>query len=258
MGTLAYFLANETQKKRIEDLFLVLAQNIETHIPDAPKRIAFGKTMYGVPDSLVIYNWLIEHITEIPSIYTHQQLFEFFWPIIAINIQNTNFRKCNTPSALTILGNSWIQGKTYAIIFREFENSAMYRAGKQLWSYKIEDVIDICENGLAYHGVLTLGAIIELIPSLAIEKGGELVDALRVLQKKLQYGLPDQMAIMLYELGFADRVVAIELSALLIDIPVEKDIVMHTLKANQEKVFQKLDRYPSYFSEVYRNQVALA
>jgi len=258
-GTLAHFLANETQKKQIEDLFLVLAQNIETHIPDVKTRIAFGKTMYGVPDSLVISNWLIEHAAEIPSVYTHQQLFEFFWPIIALNIHNANFSKCSNPSALIILGNSWIQGKTYALLFREFiENGAEYMAGTQLWSYKIEDVIDICENGLAYHGILTLGAVIELIPSLAIEKGDGLIDALGVLQKKLKYGLPDQMAILLYELGFADRVIAIELSELLIELPVEKDIVIHSLRADREKVFEKLDRYPSYFSEVYKNQVALA
>jgi superfamily II DNA/RNA helicase len=258
-GTLAHFLANETQKKQIEDLFWVLAQNIQTRIPDVKTRIAFGKTMYGVPDSLVISNWLIEHAANIPSEYTHQQLFEFFWPIIAINVHNPNFSKCNTPSALAVLGNSWIQGKTFELLYKEFiESGAKYMAGTQLWSYKIEDVIDICENGLAYHGILMLSAIIELIPSLEIEEGDGLIDAIRILQKKIKYGLPDQMAIMLYELGFADRVVAIELSTLLIDIPVEKDIVVHSLKAKQAEVFQKLNLYPSYFSEVYKNQVALS
>jgi hypothetical protein len=59
-GTLAYFLANDDQKKQIEDLFVLLAQNIEANIPEVPKEL-FGKTLYGVPDSIAISKWLDEH-----------------------------------------------------------------------------------------------------------------------------------------------------------------------------------------------------
>ena len=103
-----------------------------------------------------------------------------------------------------------------------------------------------------------VGALVELIPTTPIENSELLINRLKYLQKRLKYGLPNETAIVLYELGFADRVVAIDLSSLFPEPVVDKDLVIRTLKVREEGVFAKLNLYPSYFSEVYGNQVALA
>lgn len=258
-GTLAYFLANEDQKKQIEDLFVFLAQTIETQIPDISKRIIFGKTTFGVPDSLTILNWLDEHIAELDTEKSDSELFSTLWSLMAINIHNKNFTKCNLPESMKEMLISWIDGETFQKLFQDLEESGAQRiAGSELWNYKIEHTVDVCENGFAYEGILVLGAIIELIPTMPTEEADLLVERLKYMQKRLKYGLPSETAIVFYEIGFADRVVAIDLSSMFEVVISNKDLAIQALKARSDDVLSKLRNYPSYFSEVYQNRVALA
>lgn len=52
--TLAYFLADDEKREQIQELFKLLAENISVNIPDANRRKAFGKTLYGVNDAKAI------------------------------------------------------------------------------------------------------------------------------------------------------------------------------------------------------------
>jgi POLQ-like helicase len=184
-STLAYFLASETQKKQIEKLFFSLEENIEMQIPEISKRIIFGKTAYGTPDSLSILKWLDEHIQEINTQQSDIELLITLWPLIADNIHNRNFIKCNQSESLIRMAISWLEGNTFHYIFQELETSGAKRiAGSHLWNYKIEDTVDICENGFAYEGILLLGALIELIPVLKSEDTNLLVDRIKYLQKR--------------------------------------------------------------------------
>jgi len=258
-GTLAYFLADEDQKKQLEDLFLLLAQTIERQIPDVAKRIIFGKTTFGVPDSLAILRWIDEHIAELDTEQSDLELFNSLWTLIASNIHNKKFLKCNLPEVMKKIAISWVNGKTFEELFQELEASGAKRiAGSELWNYKIEHTVDVCENGFAYEGILVLGALIELIPIAPIEGADLLMAKLKYLQKRLKYGLPNETAIIFYELGFADRVVAIDLSSMYDEIISTKDLAIQALKIRSEEVLAKLRTYPSYFSEVYRNRVTLA
>ena len=105
--------------------------------------------------------------------------------------------------------------------------------------------------------MLVLGALIELISVMQIENIDLLINNLKRLQKRLKYGLSNETSIVFYELGFADRVVAIDLSSLFEEAISTTDLAIQALKGQREQVFAKLDTYPSYFSEVYRNRVAL-
>ena len=258
-GTLAHFLANDDQKKQIEELFAQLAKNIETYIPDSSRRIIFGKTTFGIPDSLTISNWLDVHIAELDAEQSDLELLNILWPLIAINIHNKKFTKCNLPESMKAMANSWVEGKSFQILFQELEDFGAKRiAGSELWGYKIEHTVDICENGFAYEGILVLGALIELIPIYSIEGADILIEKLKYLQKRLKYGLPNETAIIFYELGFADRVVAIDLSSTFDEVISNKELAIQALKVRSEEVLAKLKIYPAYFSEVYRNRVALA
>ncbi|MCU0485178.1 MAG: DEAD/DEAH box helicase [Anaerolineales bacterium] len=253
-GTFAYFLANEDQKEQIEILFLLLAQTIEEYIPNVPKRIILGKTTYGIPDSLVISGWLDEHAVELASDMDDTELFNVIWPLIAQNISNRKFIKCKIPEAMFNLAIAWLEGISYHELLRELkESGAQYVAGSQLRNYKIDHVVDICENGFAYEGVLVLGALIELLQISTNQHIDSLISNLQHLQKRFKYGLPNPMSIVLYELGFADRVVAIHLSSLFTEIIPDTFTVIRSLRAQMEGVFTILDFYPSYFSQVYKN-----
>ena len=253
-GTLAYFLADEEQKVQIENLFILLAKAIEKNIPDIPKRIIFGKTMYGIPDSLAISNWLDDHAAELEPEKPALEIFDILWPLIEDNIHNQSFNKCSQPESMKALAIAWLEGVPFQALFQTLtESGAKLIAGKQLRSYKIDHIVDVCENGFAYEGILVLGALIELTQSYQLENLDLLISSFLYLQKSLKYGIPDQIAIILYELGFADRCVSIEISSIFQGVQPNKELVLQALKGKREETFSILDKYPSYFSQVYKN-----
>jgi len=60
------------------------------------------------------------------------------------------------------------------------------------------------------------------------------------------------MSTSLYELGFSDRVISMGLAALLPDIQPIRENIIQGLQLKQDEILQYLERFPSYFSEVYR------
>jgi len=253
-GTLAYFMADEEEKLKLENLFLTLARNVVTRMPDPIKRRIFGKTMYGIPDSLAISDWVDANLDAINHGKTDVELFEVLWPLIERNIHNQSFRKCSIPSSMKDLAFAWLEGKPFHVLLTQLsESGARLGSGDRPRYYREDHVVDICENGLAYEGILVLGALIELLPSLPIENVELLIPTLQSLQKRLKYGLQNHHAIVLYELGFADRVIAIELGPIFLEISPEKSAVVSMLRARREETFVVLDKYPAYFRQVYEN-----
>jgi len=256
-GTLAYFLADDEQKEQIVELFKLLTKNIENHIPEGAKRKIFGKTLYGVQTSLTIENWLTQHIQEIISSDDYDALLTTLWPILVENIQNNSFRKCDKPDILKELALEWSHGKPFYELFEILKAvDARLIAGTQRRHFKLENIIDICENGLAYNGTLVLGAIAELMGILYPDENEELISNILILQKNLRYGLPSSTAITLYELGFADRIIAMELSSIMEDNLLIKKVALRKIKEQQEAIRELLKKYPSYFSVVFENLIA--
>jgi len=256
-GTLAYFLAdqneNETQKEQIENLFIILARNITEKIPDIHKRIIFGKTLFGVQDVLSINNWLEENIAHLLLVNDSEDFLETLWVLFAKFIHVRPFKKCDKPAIRKQLALLWIEGVSFSDLFQIIlDAGAKISANTKQFNYKIEDVVDICENGFAYDGMLLIGAVIELIQEMDIEGLDNLIDLMEIFQKQMKYGLSNPIAIMLYELGFSDRFVAMDLSTIIEEVPSDKELIIQSLKGSREQVFGKLNHYPEYFSEVYR------
>lgn len=253
-GTLAYFLANQEEREQIVKLFLELAQNIIEKIPELEKRVIFGKTLYGVQTSLAISDWISQHVDDLAACNNDSEMLILLWPLLSSNVHNKSFASCDKPEVLLDIAKAWIEGAPFYSLFEMLlAVDAKMIAKTQKRQYRIENAVDICENGLAYDGMLVLGAISELLQLIAIENRENLVNSLSSLQKRMKYGLPTPMSVLIYELGFSDRVVALDLSVVFEDLQPDKEIVFHSLKAREEQVFQVLDKYPFYFSEVYKS-----
>ncbi len=254
--TLAYSLADEDQKNQIILLFNLLSHNINQKIPDSNKRIVFGKTLYGLVDSLRIASWVDTNIDAMVACRRDEELLNILWPILFENIHSNLIRKCNAPDVLKQIAFEWIQGKPFFELFEIIQESgAQVNAGTQLRDYKIENIIDICENGLAYDGMLVLGAVsdfLELNPSIDTDN---LLNNLQSLQKRLKYGLASPTSLVLYEMGFSDRIVSSALSPIFENLEPEHNVIIREFRARQEQIFEILDHYPSFFSEVYRNLI---
>jgi POLQ-like helicase len=66
----------------------------------------------------------------------------------------------------------------------------------------------------------------------------------------LKYGLSTSAAIVLYELGFSDRPLVIELSSALNLLDEPRRDVVRRLTQRSDAVTAILEKYPSYFSYV--------
>lgn len=109
-------------------------------------------------------------------------------------------------------------------------------------------------KALSFEGTLILSSIISFL-DLYNDKYNikNLVTILTIFQKKLKYGLNSINAISIYEMGFIDKFIALELSQLMDSEVVNNKEIKVFLTTNSEEVENILRKYPSYFMKIYRN-----
>ena len=108
-------------------------------------------------------------------------------------------------------------------------------------------MVDICENTFAFDGMLLVGAVIEFLDTVE-GFDGYTKEKFQLFQKRLRYGLPTISAISIYELGFADRVIAQKVAKLFDSKDYNKDSVLSQLQnQNMAKQIQSF-HFPSYYN----------
>lgn len=253
-STLAYYLANEEEKEKIIELFKLIAKNISNSISEVEKRRVYGKTLFGLNKSKNIEEWTLMNLPTLQLCQDIEEMLNLIWPIMESNIQNSTYKKCNDRDILKQISFKWINGESLYNILEFVNNSnAKLTSTKQERSFKSENIVEICENALAYEGTLVLGAIIEIIKFTDASKYEELIEKLEKLQKRLKYGVSLTLAVSLYELGFADRVVCSDLSTILYPKRFTRRALVKDLKQRKEEVHTLLNKYPSYFVTVLEN-----
>jgi POLQ-like helicase len=254
LETLAYYLSDSEQQDQIIELFLLLAKNIRDKIEDPIRRKAFGKTLFGLQDVIAIENWVTEHLDDLNACNSEEELLSLSWPILEKTISNKLFRACNQPEILQNIAAEWIAGVPYYALFDILiESGAKRIAGSQLWKFQLDDLVEICEVAFSYDATLALNAVAEMIQLAATPNAGSTIDMIGTLQKRMKYGLPSPLSVSLYEAGFADRVVSMDLESDIAGTFPDRDSVKNALRWNSRDVLEKLSQYPGYFSEVYQN-----
>lgn len=248
--TLAYFLADDEKREQIQELFKLLAENISENITDVNRRKAFGKTLYGVNDAKAIEGWVQDNADELIAAQDGDEVLDLVWPLITGHVHNKAFNKFDKKDVLKEITKKWISGTPFNQLFRIADNNkCKLGKGKRPRKVKIENVIDICEGGLAYDGALLVSALCEFVEMLDREGTGDPINRLQLFQKRMKYGLPTETTIALFELGFSDRVIAQDLATSLnLDATQKKDLVK-ALKKDRDGARAVMERYPSYFQE---------
>lgn len=248
--TLAYFLADDKKREQIQELFKLLAKNISENITDINRRKAFGKTLYGVNDAQAIEGWVQSNVEELVSVTNEDEFLDLAWPLITEHIHNKAFNKFDKQDVLNTIAQEWISGTPFHELFRIADkNKCKLGKGERPRKVKIDNIIDICEGGLAYDGALLVSALCEFAETLDQEGTGDLINRLQLFQKRLKYGLPTETNIAIYELGFSDRVIAQDLAASLNLSVTQKKDVIKILKQNRDAAIAVIEKYPTYFQE---------
>lgn len=244
-GTLAYYQADEEQSETLKKVFKLLAHNIISSEGDVLKRRSYSRTLLGIKECKEIEAWLVNNIEALKALSSHEALLQMIWPVLASHIKNSTFIGCNPKDVLQQLSLGWIGGHSFDELLRGLEGA---RIGSRSLIPKIEHVVDICENALGFDGALILGAISQLLEFMDKEEHKLLLENINALQKRLKYGLPSPHAIVLLEIGFVDRPLAIQLSEYVKHIKPTRTSIIQKMKQMKTELEKFLDQYPAYFA----------
>lgn len=244
--TLAYQIANEKQKEEIEKLFVYITKKIEDKIQDKDNLSVYAKTLRGLSQTINLKDKLTAKSEALKSASSIEELFNIIWILfIEGNIQNNYFNYYCDKEKLRIATLMWIKGFSYIDIFKILKDQKIN--GRDY--IKIESCVNIFENGVAYSGSVLINAITEIVKSFHNLEFEKTIEMLEFFQKQIKYGLPTIESILVYELGFCDRVIAQDIASI-IQSAKDKGSAKQKILENEEKISLLLDKYPSYYSTV--------
>ena len=248
--TLAFFLSNDEQRETLKELFRILATNLLDNIEDPPERQAYGKTLFGINEAKAIKEWVIGNRSRLDVANGAAELFIVLWTILSAHMKNDILGKFDPPKVLLAVAEKWISGGSFDSILQLVEDSG----GKMIWGeqrrdFKIEQMVEICENGFSFDGSLIVGAVVEFLDLIDSEGTENLRKNLQELQKRLKYGLPSQATVALYELGFADRVVAMTIADDFGLQNEDRDAVQGYFRRAAEQAVSCVEHFPAYFQD---------
>lgn len=251
-STLAYRLAqNDTEKNNIINLFQLIAQDISRKVTDPKQKAIYSKALYSRNYTDKIRLWLDDNINHLLVSKTQLDLLNYIWSLLVEFIENANFNKFVNPDVRLNLAQQWIDGKSYYEIFNHISVNKIKKIyGQSTTDFKVDDIIDMFENGLSYDGTLFINALIILIEASDQENINGLVNNLKFLQKRIKYGLPSKTAITIYELGFMDRVISIDLANFIGHQELDSIELKNIIKYQYDEISKKIESYPSYFKNL--------
>lgn len=256
-STLAYQLAEEEPiKDNIVNLFGFIAENISEKLVTTDQRAIYGQTLFSINNTEKIKSWLESNFDSLLLQTTQVDLLTYIWPLLLKFIHNKNFNRFSQPNTRLVLTLQWIDGYSYSNIHDYMSvNNIQKMRGQGTTNFNLDEIVDIFENGLSYDGTLFINALIVLIESFNQEGVEEvvqgLIDDLKLLQKRIKYGLPSQTAIAVCELGFIDRSISIDLANSMGDPNLNIQEVKDILKRPPFEIVDKIYQYPSYFIKFF-------
>lgn len=250
-NTFGYFLANKEEKERMEALFLAIREYLLNTVNKAEKRAVFSRTLLGIKPLLELENWVGENYRELINCETTSEVLHMIIPKIVEYSENKCLKAVIVESEIFAIANMWINGKSYKQIL-EYTTDSDVRIIRRKREANIElgEIIDICDDGFGYASTLIINAIAELL-RYTYEDSQDSYKLLSDLSKQMRYGLPTRKSIIIYESGFADRVVSQKIAAELLGIPIKMKRQFHKAsKLRKDKLLEMLNEFPRIFYEV--------
>lgn len=254
-GTLAHHLAEPEDQKELEILFQTIAKHVLEQVPEAEVRRAYSRSLFGVRDSVAIHKWVTKNTDALEKLESDDELLAFLWPMLQGGIHHPTFLKCSKPEVLPELATRWMNEESPATLLEFVTKSGLkIGLGQRPRRPDFDHIVDLCENALAYEGVLVLTAVIESLHTNGL-KEAKITTRLLHLQKRIKYGLKSATAITLHEMGFADRVVASDIAMILARDTSSRKRVRQLLRFRADRVEILLTQYPSYYTFVWTTVV---
>jgi replicative superfamily II helicase len=243
--TLGYSLAEDDElRNQLSELFNIIEKNIRTKIADSEKRKVYGKTLCGIKEATYIENWFNDNIQALRSTNSEEKLLEVIWNLLVKTYNDKANLKWISIDSLKLIVNAWISGTSYNKIEEILNESKI----------DIDKVVDICNNKISFNSCLILSAIYEFATQDSEVNMGIMV-LLQKLQRRIKYGLPNDASILLYEIGFCDRVIAQDIKNSLNISSDDRLEIIHAIRIKRDLATKIISKYPSYYQMKMDNLV---
>ncbi|MBP9708282.1 MAG: DEAD/DEAH box helicase [Oligoflexales bacterium] len=246
-STLAFHLASEDQQTDLVRLFLKIGKNLKEQILDQRKRVIYSKTLLGVTELKELEAWLSANSGVLLEHYDNrEELLAKLWEVILRFLPDSKIQKLTKRKASLEIVKMWVNGDSFAEIHAYLvQIDCKYKSGSQHRKLNVQFVVDICEGDISFEAMLIVGALIELVEADDDLSDTLVPNALKGIQKSLRYGLLSGDEVKLYEMGYADRVVA--QSVYQIFSFQNKTVSKNSIREHNEEIKDVLRNYPSYF-----------
>lgn len=253
-NTLGYFLANEEEKKRLKIIFSVIEDYLLNVLVNIDKRAVFSRTLLGTKQLLELETWVIEKSNDLMICVEASEILQLIIPKLIEYSENNRLNAVITKSEIENIAIMWINGTPYKQILEyAIEKDVRIIRRKKEQEIQLDEIIEICDEGFGYASTLIINAISELL-ELNFEESEYACKLLSGLCKRMRYGLPTQKSIIIYESGFADRIISLKLAAELHGIRIEtKKQFQRAAKEKKDILAEVLSEFPQIFHENLKN-----
>lgn len=247
-STFGYSLANEEEKERMRTLFSTIRDYLLDTVNTTDKRAVFSHTLLGIKQLLELEKWVNENSGELINCETISEILHMIIPKIVEYSDNKCLKAVVTKSEILDIANMWINGMSYKqILDYTIEKNVKIIRRKKEAEIQLGEIIDICDDGFGYSSTLIINAISELLRA-NYEECQDSCKLIAELSKRMRYGLPTKKSIIIYESGFADRVVSLKLTAELPGISIKtKRQFQRVSKKRKDRLLEVLTGFPRIF-----------
>lgn len=248
-NTFAYSQANTQEKKDLIEVFISIAKEIIEKEKSLEKRKIFSKAIISINEAQEILEFLNNNISSFVNRNAYE-LLESLWPIIYK--YSSDMPKTLSEGILFQVCNSWISGLNFENIFKIITNERIRRQKPT-----IDYTVYLCENIFGFEGSFIIGSCTEILEILEIDSE-DLIKELKLLQKMAKYGLPNKLAIIIYELGINDRKLSLDILEIINTHikRINRKNVIKAINSKKEDIYNHINKeFPSYFEEKFNELI---
>lgn len=249
--TLAYHLASGEEKENLLQVFNIIGKycfnNMEKH-----QRSICSRSLLSLQKMLYIQDWVTKNIERILICQKTNELLQSLFDCVIALVDNKTIKQLENSNTVLKIGLPWIAGRSYEKILEIcVDENLKIEKWRTLNQIDLDDVVKICDNILSYEITVILSAISEVAQAI-VGDGDNLMNLFKMLSSELKYGLPYGMPIMIYEIGFSDRVVSqkivefFKVKGIHID---SKNDGRRKLKKHRQYIKEIISQYPSVYSD---------
>ncbi len=205
----------------------------------------------GAFDSTKVEAWVLERADALRALATADEWLQAVWPLFNAVIDDKLLTGMEPAGFSIQLAQGWMRG----IAYRQLIDMATDAEASKPWGengrrkLNEADVLQFLEGCLGFDCPLVAAAVGQFLFG-ATGLNGEEAGALNEFQKSLSYGLPNKLAVSIYESGLADRYIAQDAAIDIWRAGYEGTNFRAALNEHREVVANALSAFPSYFGMV--------